>query len=73
MKAEKRVINILKTDFDEIKEYCNKHALNMGKWLVLLAKREIEKSKFPVSFEPGIVISEELRGPQTQSLEDIND
>ena len=45
MKTEYRVVNILKPDFDEIREYCNKHALNMGKWLVLLAKREIEKSK----------------------------
>ena len=41
--TEKRVVNIPKKDFDNIKEYCDANALNMPKWLVKLATHYIEK------------------------------
>lgn len=31
---ERKTINIPKQNFDIIKEYCNKNALNMSKWIV---------------------------------------
>ena len=42
MMAKYRVVNIPKQDFDELKEYCDKNALKLSKWLVLLAKQKIE-------------------------------
>ena len=43
-KKERRVINILKSDFDKIKKYCDNRSLNLPKWLVKLALREIESN-----------------------------
>lgn len=40
MKNEKRVVNFSKEDFDLIKDYCDKNALSMSKWL---AKIGIDK------------------------------
>lgn len=40
---ERRSINIPKDDFDMIKEFCDMKALNMVKWMILLAKREMNK------------------------------
>jgi hypothetical protein len=36
-KTEKRVVNLPKEDFDAIKTYCNKKALNMPQWLSKIA------------------------------------
>ena len=40
-----KTINIPKQDFDELKEYCDKNALKLSKWLVLLAKEKIENKQ----------------------------
>lgn len=38
---ERRVVNLLKVDFDKIKKYCDENALDMPKWLVKIAKEKI--------------------------------
>lgn len=38
---ERKVINILKSDLDLIKQYCDANAYKMGAWLVKIAKDEI--------------------------------
>lgn len=43
-KKERRVVNILKVDFDKIKKYCDDKSLNLPKWLVRLALKEIESN-----------------------------
>lgn len=40
-KNEKRVVNLLKEDFDTIKDYCDKNALSMPKWLTQIAITEV--------------------------------
>jgi hypothetical protein len=40
-KNEKRVINIPKGQFDEIKDYCDRNSLDMVKWIV---KNSLEKT-----------------------------
>lgn len=41
---EKRVVNIDKSDFDIIKEYCSKNSLNMSKWIAQIAVQKIKIS-----------------------------
>lgn len=36
-----RIINIPKLEFEILKKYCDEHALNLSKWLVLIAKEKI--------------------------------
>lgn len=44
-KIEKRVLNINKSDFDIIKEYCNKNTLNMSKWITKKILEIIKKGE----------------------------
>lgn len=44
LKKERRVVNFNKKDFDEMKQYCDKHALDLPKWLIKLAFKEINKN-----------------------------
>ena len=39
---QRRVINLNKDDFDEIKSYCDENALNMTKWIVKILKKNME-------------------------------
>lgn len=45
IKNKRRVINILKSDFDVIKKYCDDNALKMPKWLVKIALKEINQTQ----------------------------
>jgi hypothetical protein len=40
-KKEKRVVNIDKTHFDEIKGFCDANAFDMPKWIEKIASQEI--------------------------------
>jgi hypothetical protein len=44
-KKERRVVNFDKLDFDLIQSYCKENALNMSRWLVKIAKSQINKHK----------------------------
>lgn len=48
IKKETRVINLNKTDFDTIKEYCDKKALNMPNWMTKIAIEKITEEEYKV-------------------------
>ena len=44
LKTERRVINFNKKEFDKMKQYCDKNAFDLPKWLLKLAFEEINKN-----------------------------
>lgn len=36
-------INITKEDFDYLKKFCERHGLNLPKWLVITARQKIDE------------------------------
>ena len=48
---EKRVINIDKDAHDIIKEYCDKYAFSMNKWITMILLEKIELDKKTIKKE----------------------
>ena len=42
---ERKVVNLLKEDFDFIKQYCNEQCLNMCLWIGKVVRNEIENQR----------------------------
>ena len=67
---ERRVVNINKDSYQAIKEYCEKNALDLPKWLEKVALEKISKQE---NYEDDVeelitLLKESLQKPSTRTL-----